>query len=208
MVSISYCITTHNEGAIYLEPLLQKLLRHLKEEDEIVIVDDYSDEQSTLETFERHKDKIKLVQHKLNNDFAAHKNFAKDQCTKQYIFFIDADENLHENLLLTLKEILLNNHTIDMFLVPRVNVVTGLTTEHIQKWGWQVNDKQFVNYPDFQTRIIVNSPKIKWEGKVHERLVGHDTHAALPTETQDYCLLHIKEIARQEAQNEFYEKIY
>lgn len=208
MVSISYCITTHNEGAIYLEPLIQKLLLHLKEEDEIVVVDDYSDEKTTLETLDRHKDKIKLFHHKLNGDFAAHKNFAKEQCTKQYIFFIDADENVHENLLKTLKEILYNNPKIDMYLVPRVNVVTGLTKEHIEKWGWQVNDKQYVNYPDYQTRIIINNPSIKWEGKVHERLVGHETHSSLPMETQDYCLLHIKEIKRQEAQNEFYEKIY
>ena len=208
MVSISYCITTHNEGGIYLEPLFQKLLRHIKEEDEIVVVDDYSDETTTLETLDRHKDKIKLIQHSLNGDFAAHKNFAKDQCTKQYIFFIDADENVHDNLLITLKEILYNNPETDMFLVPRVNVVTGLTREHIEKWGWQVNDKQYVNYPDYQTRIIINNPNIKWEGKVHERLVGHNTHAALPSEGSDYCLLHIKEIKRQEAQNEFYEKIY
>jgi glycosyltransferase involved in cell wall biosynthesis len=52
MVSISYCITTHNEGGIYLEPLFQKLLRHIKEEDEIVVVDDYSDESTTLETLD------------------------------------------------------------------------------------------------------------------------------------------------------------
>jgi len=207
MVSISYCITTHNEGAVYLEPLIQKLLLHLTDEDEIVVVDDYSDERTTLETLERHKDKIKLFQHKLDGDFASHKNYAKDQCTKQYIFFIDADENVHENLLKTLKEILYNNPDIDMYLVPRVNVVTGLTQEHIQKWGWRVDEKQFINYPDYQTRIVINNPIIKWDGKVHERLVGHQTHAALPMETQDYCLLHVKEIKRQEEQNAFYEKI-
>jgi hypothetical protein len=140
----------------------------------------------------------------LDNDFAAHKNFAKSKCTKDYIFFIDADENLHENLLITLKEILLNNLNVDMFLVPRINVVPGLTQQHIQKWGWQVNDKGYINYPDLQTRIVVNKPEIVWENKVHERLVGHNTHAALPFETEDYCLLHVKSIKRQEDQNNFY----
>ena len=193
---------------MYIRPLLDRLQKHLQPEDEIVVVDDFSTDESTVEILEEYRGRVNLYFNALDNDFASHKNFAKSKCTKDYIFFIDADENVHDNLLLTLKEILYNNPKTDMFLVPRVNVVTGLTREHIEKWGWQVNDKQYVNYPDYQTRIIINNPNIKWEGKVHERLVGHDTHAALPSEGSDYCLLHIKEIKRQEAQNEFYEKIY
>jgi glycosyltransferase involved in cell wall biosynthesis len=204
MVPISYCITTHNEGEAYIRPLLERLLKHLQPEDEIVIVDDFSTEESTVSVLEEYRDKVNLYFNSLDNDFAAHKNFAKSKCTKDYIFFIDADENLHENLLITLKEILLNNLNVDMFLVPRINVVPGLTQKHIEKWGWQVNDKGYINYPDLQTRIVVNKPEIMWENKVHERLVGHNTHAALPFETEDYCLLHVKSIKRQEDQNNFY----
>jgi glycosyltransferase involved in cell wall biosynthesis len=207
MVSVSYCITTHNEGSVYLEPLLFKLTKNLSDEDEIIVVDDFSDESTTLSVLDKYKDKIKLFKHKLDGDFAAHKNFAKNQCTKQYIFFIDGDENFHDNLLGTLKEILINNQTIDLFLVPRVNVVPGLTKEHIDKWGWRVDSRNYINYPDYQTRIVINSPNIRWEGKVHERLVGHETHASLPDETQDYCLLHVKALKRQEDQNAFYQTL-
>lgn len=207
MVPISYCITTHNEGAAYIKPLLDRLLKHLQPEDEIVVVDDFSTEESTVSVLEEYRDRINLYFNSLDNDFAAHKNFAKSKCTKDYIFFIDADENVHENLLLTIKEILLNNLSIEMFLVPRINVVPGLTQDHINRWGWQVNDKGYINYPDAQTRIVVNKPDIKWVGKVHERLEGHSTHAVLPFETEDYCLLHIKDIKRQEAQNNFYNTI-
>lgn len=204
MVSISYCITTHNEGAVYLEPLLQKIMKYIKPEDEIVVVDDYSDEESTLKTLSKYEDRINFYKNHLNKDFAEHKNFAKSKCSKEYIFFIDADENIHDSLLLTIKEILYNNPSVDLYLVPRVNVVVGLTQEHINKWGWQLNEKGYINYPDYQTRIVKNSPEIKWEGKVHERLVGHKAHAALPFETEDYCLFHLKEINRQESQNNFY----
>ncbi len=207
MVSVSFCITTHNEGAVYIKPLLERLLKHLQPEDEIVVVDDFSTEESTVSVLEEYKDRISLHQHALNGDFAAQKNFAKSKCTRDYVFFIDADENLHENLLLTLKEILLNNPTIEMFLVPRINIVQGLTQQHIEKWRWNVNDKGYVNYPDVQTRIVINKPGIEWSGKVHERLVGHSTHAVLPFETEDYCLLHIKDIKRQELQNSFYDTI-
>jgi glycosyltransferase involved in cell wall biosynthesis len=207
MVSISYCITTHNEGAVYIKPLLDRLLKHLQPEDEIVVVDDFSDDTSTVNVLEEYRDRVNLYFNPLNSDFAAHKNFAKSKCTKDYIFFIDADENVHENLLITLKEILYNNPTIEMFMVPRINIVQGLTEQHVQKWNWNVNEKGFVNYPDPQTRIVVNKEDIKWENKVHERLVGHSTHTLLPFETEDYCLLHIKDIKRQELQNDFYEKL-
>ena len=49
MVPISYCITTHNEGAMYIRPLLDRLLKHLQPEDEIVIVDDFSTDESTVD---------------------------------------------------------------------------------------------------------------------------------------------------------------
>ena len=93
---------------MYLEPLFQKLLKCITPDDEIVVVDDYSDEASTVATLTKYDQKINIYQHKLDGDFAAHKNFAKDKCTKQYIFFIDADENMHDNLLGTLKEIIFN----------------------------------------------------------------------------------------------------
>jgi glycosyltransferase involved in cell wall biosynthesis len=204
MVSISYCITTHNEGAVYIKPLLDRLLKHIQPEDEIVLVDDFSDDPSTVNVLEEYRDRVNLYFNSLDNDFAAHKNFAKSKCTKDYIFFIDADENVHESLLITLKEILYNNPTIEMFMVPRINIVQGLTEQHVQKWNWNVNEKGFVNYPDPQTRIVINKEEIKWENKVHERLVGHSSHTLLPFETEDYCLLHIKDIKRQEAQNGFY----
>lgn len=207
MVSISYCITTHNEGAIYLRPLFERLLKYIQPEDEIVVVDDNSTEETTVQTLSVFEDRLNVYQHSLDGDFAAHKNFAKSKCTKDYIFFIDADENVHDNLLLTLKEILFNNPEIEMFMVPRVNVVQDLTPKHLEVWGWTKNEKGYINYPDPQTRIVKNKPEIYWVNKVHERLTGHTTHTILPFETEDYCLLHIKDIKRQESQNKFYETL-
>jgi hypothetical protein len=60
-----------------------------------------------------------------------------------------------------------------------------------------------INYPDFQTRIYKNISDIKWEGKVHERVVGFKTYSSLPI-NQDWDLLHIKSLERQEKQNNYY----
>jgi hypothetical protein len=93
---------------------------------------------------------------------------------------------------------------VDMLMVPRVNTVEDLTEAHIAMWGWSVSDTGRVNWPDFQTRIVKNIPEIKWEGKVHERVVGFNTMAALPINTEDYALIHPKDIKRQERQNNYY----
>jgi hypothetical protein len=87
--------------------------------------------------------------------------------------------------------------------VPRVNTVKGLTQEHIQKWGWNVNEKGWVNWPDYQWRILKNIPEIKWVNKVHEKLDGFKTYAPLP-EIGELALRHPKTIERQEKQNNIF----
>jgi hypothetical protein len=91
-------------------------------------------------------------------------------------------------------------------LIPRVNIVNGLTEEDTRRWGWRVNEKGWVMFPDYQTRLYRNTEEIKWEGKVHERIIGYKTQAPLPDE-EEWCLYHIKEIERQRKQNDYYATI-
>jgi glycosyltransferase involved in cell wall biosynthesis len=142
----------------------------------------------------------------LNKDFASFKNKLFEESTGDYIFNIDADEVPNEFLVKNLHSLLEGNPEIDLYVVPRVNIVKDLTQDHIQKWRWNVNEKGWVNWPDFQTRIYKNSSELKWENKVHERLVGHKGFAYLPME-EEWALYHPKEIDRQEKQNQFYETI-
>ena len=100
----------------------------------------------------------------------------------------------------------LQYNNVDVVKVPRINTVEGLTQEHINKWKWGVNEKGWVNFPDFQWRIYKNNGKIKWVNKVHEVLEGYKTMSYLPTE-EPWCLQHPKTIERQEKQNELYSKI-
>ena len=93
-----------------------------------------------------------------------------------------------------------------MIFIPRVNTVEGLTQSHIDKWKWNVNEKGWVNFPDYQTRIYKNTKEITWMNKVHERISGYDTFSNFPAEEQ-WSLYHPKKIDRQEKQNEFYETI-
>jgi len=201
MPSISYAITACNEHA-ELERLLDHLEDWIREEDEVVIqLDITATEEVKALCFDYMRSNWNVVEFGLNKDFASFKNNLKNYCTKDYIFQIDADENLSQDLILNLPEILELNPEIDLYAVPRINTVKGLTQEHIQKWGWNVNKKGWVNYPDYQTRILKNIPEIKWINKVHERLVGAKNESQLP---EGYDLIHHKTIERQEKQNQFY----
>ena len=205
---ISFGLTTHNEGH-YIQQLLDQLIPHCeKTGDEIVVVDDNSTDAFTSQILYEYsnEDKIRLYYHALDNDFAGHKNYVNSLCEGDYIFQIDADEKLHTNLLTYLHDIVYNNTNVDLFLIPRVNVVTGLTDDDIQRWGWILNDKGWVVWPDYQTRLYRNSNYIRWEGNVHERIVGYKTHAPLPAE-EEWALYHIKDIKRQREQNDYYATI-
>ena len=196
MVSISYAITACNEH-VELARLLELLESNIREEDEIVIQLDIDNATKEVRQIAN-----KYTAHPLNGDFATFKNHLNKFCTKEYIFQIDADEYPHLHLIQSLPQILEYN-PIDVILVPRINTVEGLTAQHIGQWGWNVNDKGWVNFPDYQWRIWKNNKKIKWINKVHERLDGFETYSALP-QAEEYCLYHPKDIKRQEKQNKFY----
>jgi hypothetical protein len=199
MPSISYAITAHNEH-VELERLLYQLDTNIRDIDEVVIQLDITATEEVKEVCYKYP-AFTLIEYSLNNDFASFKNNLKKWCNRDYIFQIDADEYLSEELLLSLPEILELNPGIDLFAIPRINTVEGLTQEHIQKWRWNVNENGWVNYPDYQTRILKNIPEIIWINKVHERLVGAKNGSHLP---EGYDLIHPKTIERQEKQNQFY----
>jgi glycosyltransferase involved in cell wall biosynthesis len=208
-MKISYAITVCNELE-EVKRLVNFLLSNKREEDEIVVQQDEltnpSMETVAVQNYLNElifKDQIKFVSYTLNNDFATFKNNLTSYCTGDYIFQIDADELPTEELISQLPYILEINQEVDVFLVPRINTVEGLTQQHIRQWRWNVNEKGWVNFPDYQWRIYRNSPNIKWKNKVHEVIEGHRSSTLLPAE-ELYCLYHPKTIERQERQNNYY----
>ena len=203
-MQLSYSILTHNETDS-LSELIQFLVKHKDEEDEIVILDDYSDDEKTKEILDTMCSiyEITFEQRHLLKDYAGQKNHLTRMCNGKYIFNIDADELPNKWLIKNIKSILEANPTVDLYWVPRVNTVDGLTQEHIDKWRWQVNEKGWINFPDYQGRIWRNRPNIRWKNPVHEVLEGYKEHTFLPQE-EEFCFYHPKDIGRQEKQNEFY----
>ena len=215
-MKISYAITVCNEFK-EIQRLLKLLLTFKRSEDEIVIlydevngtneVRDYLKSIVTGHTYSPLKDyPTRWYSYDFDGHFANMKNELTNMCTGDYIFNIDADEIPNEYLVENLWAMLEMNPTVDVYGVPRINTVEGLTQDHINKWGWNVNKSGWVNFPDYQYRIYRNDGQIKWKNKVHEVLTGFEIMSTLPSEGE-YCLLHEKTIDRQEKQNELYSKL-
>jgi len=206
-MKISYAITVCNEF-VEIQRLVNFLVKNKRHQDEIVILYDESNGDIEVENYLRsHSINGEFNWHKgkFNNHFADWKNKLTSLCLGDYIYQIDADEMLSTYVLDVLPEVLQHNN-VDVLKVPRINTVKGLTQEHINKWGWGVNEKGWVNFPDYQWRIYKNNRKIKWINKVHEVLKGYKTMTYLPTE-EEWCLHHPKTIEKQEKQNKLYSKL-
>jgi hypothetical protein len=207
-MKITYAITVCREF-VEIQRLVHFLLQHKRLQDNIVILYDEANGDSEVETFLRtHSINGEFAWHKgkFNRHFADWKNKLTSLCSGDYIVNIDADEIPNQYLVENIPNILELNPDIDVYRVPRVNTVKGITEEHIRVWGWRVNENGWINWPDRQMRIYKNTPEIKWESKVHETLVGFKTITDLP-EMEELALYHPKTIEKQEKQNQLYNEI-
>ncbi len=207
-MKISYAITVCNE----LEEV-KRLVPFLKErkrpQDEIVILYDQKNGNEEIAQYLKQFNILPNVQFWrgfFDNHFGDWKNKLTEYCSGDYIFQLDADEVPTETLINLIPQILESNPGCDVYLVPRINTVEGLTEAHIKKWHWNVDEENKVNWPDYQWRLYKKDPSIKWVNKVHERLSGFKTYSHLPA-IDDFAILHPKTIERQEKQNNYYETL-
>ena len=183
-MKISYAITVCNENK-EIDKLLTFLFKHKRKEDQVVVQMDTSATKevwAVCESFEgKPFEEYRLIENKLNKNFAAHKNNLNKNCDGDWIFAIDADEIPDEYLMEALPFILDVNSEVEAYWVPRVNT-------------------------DWQMRIYRNTENIYWIKPVHEQLKGYTKFANLPAE-EKFALHHPKNIGRQEKQNAFYDTI-
>lgn len=208
-MKISYAVTVCNEF-VEIQRLVNFLRKNKRQQDEIIILFDQKNGTEEIANWLTKQNKYPNVQFWRGLDFDGHfanwKNKLTSYCSGDYIFQIDADEMITEVLIGNLPTILEGNPDNEVFLIPRVNTVSGLTQEHITKWRWNIDDEGRVNWPDYQWRIWKNKPEIKWVNKVHEKLEGFKTYAPIPA-FHDLALQHPKTIERQEKQNAYYDTL-
>lgn len=203
-MKISFAITVCNELE-EIKKLVPFLLEHKRVQDEIVVLyDNKNGNPEVLDFLLPYNIKPNVQTWRgfdFEDNFADWKNKLNEYCSGDYIFQIDADEMISKYMIQNINVIIGMNPDVDLYYLPRINTVDGLTPEHIDKWKWKVDEKGWVNFPDYQGRVYKSD--LKWTGKVHERIIGSKKYSLLP-EDFVYCIQHYKTIERQEKQNNYY----
>ena len=195
---LSYLVTSHNETDS-LEKLLNKLLSNKKDQHEIILLDDYSDNPKTLDIIQKYKEKINFHQHNLDKNYGAHKNYGIELCKGEWIFQLDADEVPTDELIENIDLIIESNINNEVLWLPRLNYFLGVTEQDINMWGWKMYDGM-INFPDYQSRLYRNLPHIRYERRLHEKVEGFKSYVFIPPQ-KDYAIIHEKTIEKQRETN-------
>ena len=162
-MKLSYAIPVKDE-LNEIRKLIDFLIKNKDNEDEIIVLYDSKNGSNGVEEFLRAKsvNSSDFVWHPYEFDghFANMKNHLTSLCSGDWVVQLDADEMIGDQFIPWVKGSIRANPEVHAFYVPRINTVEGLTNEHIQQWGWNVNEKGWVNWPDQQKRIYKNNREI------------------------------------------------
>lgn len=245
MKSVSYAITICNELEEF-KNLFNIINNNKSVDDEIIILFDTYNGTNEVHEYLDTLENVKIIKdHSFNGHFDIWKNKINQHSNCDYIFQLDADEFIGDEFIKVLNKFLELNENIDLFYLPRINIVKGITKKHFEKWNWhytktdvfksekickeddeeyltlkdygliireeKTNDLVYIqyfvpliNFPDIQGRIY--KKHLKWVGKIHEKIDGADNFTILPQQLE-FCIIHIKNIEKQEKQNKLYDDI-
>lgn len=141
-MKISFAITVSTE-LIEIKRLLPFLVNNKRVDDEIVVLFDekngHKEVQEFLDSF-NNTPNVKIIKDlEFNYNFAEWKNKLNSYCSGDFIFQLDADEMISEYMVKNVHEIISLNPETELYFLPRINIVDGITQEHINKWGWNVS---------------------------------------------------------------------
>lgn len=162
-MKISAVVLTKNE-----EKNIERCLRSISFCDEIIIIDDYSID-NTLKKIQNLKSKILIFQRKLNNDFAQQRNFGLSKVSNDWILFVDADEEVSEELRNGI-------NSLDPHL-PGYRTVPGLhgndTSAYFLRrrdyfWNQEMKFGEVKKVREQGIVRLVKKNSGKWMGRVHE----------------------------------------
>ncbi len=173
---ITYIILLKDEIE-QVKSLVTHILNYKHSADSILIL---AEQDSTPSAFFDFYDdpQIRIEPYTFSGDFAEMRNYATDLCDSAWVFHIDADEVPNENLvegIHTHIETIQKEHSeVEVMRVPRINHITGLTEEIIEKYSMDANltPEHWFHWPDFQPRIHRTTSNIKWIFPIHETIAA------------------------------------
>jgi glycosyltransferase involved in cell wall biosynthesis len=142
--------------------------------DEIILVDDHSDDNTDkIIKLKNYKNKIKIFKKKMDKGFGDQKNFALKQATSDWVLSIDCDERVTQALADEIKSILKNAY-FDAYYIERESYYCGYK---IKFSGWR---------NDFVLRLFKKEKAEFSDRLVHEKVIDDN----LETEILKNKLIH------------------
>jgi len=169
-MKLTAVVLTKNE-----EKNIERCLKSLDFCDEIIIVDDYS-EDKTQEIIKRINSSCKIFQRKLNNDFAGQRNFGLNKADNEWILFIDADEEVDQEL---------KSEIVSLFHNPIVEENSFYLRRRDYFWDQELKYGEVKQVRDSGIVRLVRKNSGTWMGNVHEVF-----HTAKNTQHLKYFLNH------------------
>ncbi|MBS6510017.1 MAG: glycosyltransferase [Paraclostridium bifermentans] len=162
MKSLSVCMIVKNE-----EKNIKRCLDSIESiADEIIIVDTGSND-GTLNICSNYN--AKVINHKWNNDFSEARNVSLEYATKDYILFLDADEEISKEDLEKLKVLLRSKKLAEGYFFRLTNIINGTGVG------------EYVVF-----RFFKNKRKYRFRGKVHEQIAN-----CIQKHNKDKCIENI-----------------
>ena len=148
MKTLSVCMIVKDE-----ERNIERCLDSIKElSDEIIVVDTGSTDK-TIEIYKSYD--AKVIKHKWNNDFSEARNISIDNATKDYILFLDADEEIPKEDLIKIKSLLNSDNLSEGYFLRLVNMIKG------------TNVGEYIVF-----RLFRNNKNYRFKGKIHEQVAN------------------------------------
>lgn len=208
-LKVSVVILTKNE-----EKNIEKAIKSVKFCDEIIVIDDYSEDRTIDEVYKVKKfiklKSLKVYKRHLNGDFSAQRNFGLEKAMGEWVLFIDVDEEMTEELKKEIPLRVAQDETPWAFHIKR------------RDWFWG-REVKFGEIPRWIGLIrLVRKNSGKWEGKVHEvfkttgktgKLRNYIIHRPHPTikeflsEINFYSTLRAEELFQQGKKTNIFEII-
>lgn len=171
-VDYSVCMVTMDD-----EDVVKRTMDNVEPyvNNDFVVIDGGS-EDKTVDIVKSSNCNVKYAFKQWIDDFAQQKNTALADAACEWRVWIDADETYEHIFWNQLPWYIWDaeRNGVDCIYVPRINTLTGLTDEELQRYvqeqGWQLSGLKWINYPDPQQRVFKSN--CKFVGRSHERIVG------------------------------------
>lgn len=153
MSKISVIIPAYNAEK-YLDKCISSVLKQNLSDLEIIICDDASTDGSLkiIENYKKKDNRIKLITHRENQGLSVSRNDGMERASGEYIFFLDSDDYIKQNVLTTLYRKIKNVDTDVLYFGYEEHGVDN--QDNIKKYRHESIYPKVEDGPDFFCRAV------------------------------------------------------